>query len=90
MERIHLIVHGVVQGVGFRYHTREAAAQFGLTGMVKNRPDGTVAIVAEGAPSALHQFLAWAKQGPPAAHVTQVDITYGPANGEFSQFTIER
>ena len=90
MDRVYLIVHGNVQGVGFRHHTRVKATELGLTGYVKNRPDGTVEIVAEGETPTVNQFLDWAKQGPPAASVRQVDIDYGTANGEFSQFTVER
>jgi acylphosphatase len=90
MDRVHLIVQGIVQGVGFRYHTQNEATRLGVTGYVKNLPDGTVEIVAEGASPAVAQFLDWAKQGPPPAHVKQVNITYGSANGEFSDFTIAR
>jgi len=90
MERARIIVHGVVQGVGYRYNTRVTASQLELTGYVKNLPDGTVEIVAEGASQQLHQLLEWAKQGPPAAQVKQVDVTYDRANGEFASFSIER
>jgi len=90
MDRVHLIVHGQVQGVGFRWSTREQATQLGITGYVKNLPDGTVEIVAEGETPNVNQFLDWAKQGPPGAQVKQVDIDYGEVNGEFGQFTIER
>jgi len=90
MDRVHLIVQGMVQGVGFRQGTRSEATQLGLTGYVKNLPDGTVEIVAEGPSQAINQLLEWAKQGPPMAQVKQVDINYHDANGEFSDFTIER
>lgn len=90
MDRVHLIVQGTVQGVGFRYHTQREATQLGLTGYVKNLPDGTVEIVAEGPSPAVTQLLEWSKQGPITAQVKQVDITYDSANGEFSRFTIER
>ena len=90
MDRVHLIVQGIVQGVGFRYHTQNEAVRLGVTGYVKNLPDGTVEIVAEGPSPAVTQLLDWVKQGPPAAHVKQVDITYGSANGEFGSFTIAR
>jgi acylphosphatase len=85
-----MLVQGRVQGVGFRYHTQTTATQLGLTGYVRNLPDGSVEIVAEGTSPALHQLLDWAKQGPPAAHVTQVDVTYESANGEFGRFAIAR
>ena len=90
MDRVHLIVQGRVQGVGFRYSTRLEAIQLGLTGYVRNLSDGTVEIVAEGVSPAMNQLLEWVKQGPPAALVKQVDIAYRPANGEFSDFTIQR
>ncbi|MFE4105304.1 acylphosphatase [Almyronema epifaneia] len=88
MQRMELIVHGVVQGVGFRYHTRQRALQLGLTGYVKNLPAGTVEIVAEGEASALQALLSWAKQGPPAADVTHVEATKQTATQKFDSFAI--
>ena len=85
-----MIVHGRVQGVGFRYHTRIAASQLGLTGYVRNLPDGTVEIIAEGAPQSLNQLIEWAKKGSPAAEVKHVDLTHSAANGEFDEFSVER
>lgn len=90
MNRVHLIVSGVVQGVGFRYHTRQEATQYGLTGYVRNLPDGTVEVVAEGEPAGINQLLDWAKRGPAAAQVKSVDITYHSPNGEFRDFSIRR
>lgn len=90
MERVQVIVHGHVQGVGFRYNTQLEASRLGLTGYVKNLPNGTVKIIAEGPPQAINQLLEWAKQGPPAAVVREIDFSYTGANGEFSQFQIER
>lgn len=85
-----MIVCGRVQGVGFRYNTRVEALRLNLTGYVKNLPDGTVEIVAEGPPQSLSQLLEWAQEGPPASEVKQVNTTYSPANGEFGTFSIER
>jgi acylphosphatase len=90
MQRITIIVHGTVQGVGYRYNTRIEAAKLGLTGYVRNCPDGTVKIVAEGATSDLEVLLAWAKQGPPAAQVSHADVAYDIAQEDFAAFTIER
>ncbi|WP_008318057.1 acylphosphatase [Leptolyngbya sp. PCC 6406] len=91
MQRITIIVHGIVQGVGYRYHTRVKAIQLGLTGYVLNCcPEGTVKIVAEGHPEALTQLLNWAKEGPTAAKVSHTDVTYSDAQGEFPSFNIER
>jgi acylphosphatase len=90
MERVHLIVRGIVQGVGFRYHTQQAAAQYGVTGYVRNLPNGTVEIVAEGDSASIGQLIDWAKWGPPSAHVESVDITHYPPTDEFDDFVIRR
>jgi acylphosphatase len=90
IERVHIWVHGRVQGVGFRYHTHARATALGLMGFVCNLPSGQVEIVAEGAPQALGELLEWVNQGPPGANVTQVDINRLPATGEFSDFLILR
>lgn len=90
MQRIRIIVHGLVQGVGYRYNTRGEASRLGLTGYVENLSNGTVLITAEGSPQVLEQLLTWAQQGPPAARVEAIEVTYEPANGEFGDFSIRR
>lgn len=89
-ERLHLIASGRVQGVGFRYHTQAKASSLGLTGWVKNLPDGAVEIVAEGPKSALEKLLEWTHHGPPAASVTEVRARWFPALGEMSDFRIQK
>jgi acylphosphatase len=64
MEQIRAVVYGVVQGVGFRYHTCQIAQQLGVKGFVRNQPDGTVEIVAVGTSDQLNSLLNWAKRGP--------------------------
>lgn len=71
----HFIVHGRVQGVFFRASTRQRARELGLTGWVKNLPDGRVEALAHGPPEALDTFQEWLWQGPSAARVTQVETT---------------
>ena len=71
---INARIHGRVQGVAFRHHTRKKAMDLGLTGWVKNLPDGTVALAAEGPPDALDALAEWIHHGPPFAHVTQVEL----------------
>jgi acylphosphatase len=88
-SRLHAIVHGDVQGVFYRAHTRERAASLGLSGWVRNNPDGTVEVVAEGPKEKLEDLLAWLRKGPDAAHVERVDAGWTPATGEFKQFRIE-
>ena len=74
-KRLNITVHGLVQGVAFRYYTVEKALQLGVKGFVKNQPDGTVYIEAEGEDRELRDFVAWCRQGPPHARVTRVSTT---------------
>ena len=71
----HLVVHGEVQGVFYRASAADAAADEGLAGWVRNRDDGTVELVVEGEPDAVDRMIAWAREGPPRARVTGVDVT---------------
>jgi acylphosphatase len=85
--RLHLIVSGRVQGVCFRQATIDEARGLGLTGWVRNRPDGRVEIVAEGRRANLEMLLAWANRGPPAARVDQVEASWLECHEEFQKFT---
>lgn len=73
MKRIHFVVHGRVQGVGFRYFTRECGIKLDLTGWVKNLPDGTVQCEAQGDNSQLDAFYTTLGQGPVLSRVTRID-----------------
>lgn len=85
---MHVIVRGRVQGVNFRWATlREAQAQ-NLTGWVKNKEDGSVEILAEGAEEALALFRDWCRKGPPAARVASCEIREEPYAGIFPSFEI--
>jgi acylphosphatase len=87
IEATHIIVHGRVQGVWFRAGTKEQADNLGLLGWVKNRPEGTVEIHAEGEKPQLEKFIAWCRKGTPAADVTSLDIDWIIAQ-EFKSFDI--
>jgi acylphosphatase len=87
-KQVHLVVHGMVQGVFFRASTQREARRLGLTGWVKNRSDGAVEIVAEGEEDQVRDFLAWAQRGPSTARVEQVDTRWRGYTGEFSEFKI--
>ncbi|NMF85826.1 acylphosphatase [Nodosilinea sp. P-1105] len=89
MEQIRVVVHGVVQGVGFRYHTRQIAQQLGVKGFVRNQPDGTVEIVAAGTQAQVQALLKWAHQGPASARVSQVDTEPYTGTEILDSFTIE-
>ncbi len=73
---VHLIVHGRVQGVGFRYFARVSAQRAGVVGWVRNREDGTVEVWAEGSEDRLKQFIQAVHRGPSHSHVTQVETTW--------------
>ncbi|MDB9526225.1 acylphosphatase [Oscillatoria sp. CS-180] len=90
MERVRMNVYGRVQGVGFRYSTQVKAAQLGLTGYVKNLPNGCVEIVAIGHSEALEQLQAWAEVGPAAAQVQSVEVVAEPTAEALTGFSIRR
>lgn len=87
--RVHLLISGIVQGVNFRYYTRETAKKLNLTGWVKNLSDGKVEAVAEGDEEKINKFIEWAKHGPPSARVDNVEVKKGKYTGEFSDFKID-
>jgi acylphosphatase len=86
--RLHLIVSGRVQGVGFRFSAYDEAKQLALAGWVRNLPGGEVEIVAEGSRENLQMLEAWAHLGPPSAHVTAVREEWLDSTGEFTDFRI--
>ena len=88
-RRAHLIVVGKVQGVFYRATARDTAVSLGLTGYVKNLPDGFVELVAEGSPEKLNLLIEWCKEGPVNARVTEVKTTFSPSIGEFDNFHIK-
>jgi len=88
--RLGLHVRGRVQGVGYRAATRTQARALGLEGWVRNEPDGTVTVVAEGSRDDLRSLLEACEEGPPSARVDRVEATWGDATGEFSGFDIQR
>jgi acylphosphatase len=71
--RTRVIVYGLVQGVFYRDTCRRLAQQHGVAGWVRNRPDGTVEAVFEGASDAVDRMVAWAGQGPRGAVVERVE-----------------
>jgi len=88
VKRFRAIVHGRVQGVNFRYYTRERARNLGLVGYVRNCWDGTVEVVAEGPEDALQSLLSWLHVGPSLAHVSKVEVSWQAPRGEFERFEV--
>jgi acylphosphatase len=86
--RLHLIISGRVQGVGFRFSAYDEAKDLALAGWVRNLYSGEVEIVAEGSRENLQMLSAWAHLGPPSARVTEVREEWLEFIGEFVEFRI--
>jgi len=86
--RVRLIIEGRVQGVWFRDSTRREADRLGVCGWVRNRPDGTVEVLAEGQEERVGKLVAWCYHGPQGAVVTRVQETEESWEGEFDSFNI--
>lgn len=87
-ERLRARVRGIVQGVGFRYFTRECAARLELTGWVRNVADGSVELVAEGPRADLERLLERITAGPAQGSVSGVESDWSKATDEFGSFTV--
>jgi acylphosphatase len=89
LQTISITVSGVVQGVYYRQSTKEKALELGVSGIVKNLPDGNVHVLATGTADQLDQLVQWCKQGPKHARVNSVNVEQIDAQ-EFFGFTIQR
>jgi acylphosphatase len=86
--RLDATVHGHVQGVGFRMWVRRTASGLGLSGWVRNEPDGGVRTIAEGPRADVDELLKRLRSGPESAWVSGVQEHWEPATGSFDGFTI--
>ncbi|MEG3613624.1 acylphosphatase [Isoptericola haloaureus] len=80
--RLRAVVHGRVQGVGFRYATARVAERAGVAGEVANLPDGTVAVELEGDEPSVAGVVDFLHRGPPAASVSSVEVTTVEPRGD--------
>jgi acylphosphatase len=80
-QRAHVYVSGLVQGVSFRWYAIQHARRAGLAGWVRNVPDGRVEAVFEGPGEAVRAMVEWCHEGPSAAHVTGVEVTWEDPEG---------
>lgn len=87
-RRLSARVRGRVQGVGFRYFTRSEARRLGVQGWVRNEPDGSVSVVAEGPDGGLKGLLEALHSGPPGAVVREVEAGWSEARGAFDAFEV--
>lgn len=86
--RLHVLIEGLVQGVGFRYYVLEMAKQLGISGWVRNTLKGQVEVTAEGTQENLNKLLSFLRKGPQMAYVTGVQQEWQSATGEYTQFNI--
>ena len=85
---IHIMIEGRVQGVGFRYFTREQAQKLHLSGWVRNTFDGNVEAYAEGLQSDLNIWLSHLQRGPGSAFVANIKKDWTSAQGKFKNFQV--
>jgi acylphosphatase len=85
-ERLHAVIRGDVQGVGFRYFVMRQARSLDLRGWVRNREDGSVEMVAEGERADLERLLDDVRRGPSQARVGDVRVDWSAAEGELKPF----
>ena len=85
----HLIIHGRVQGVWYRQSTKNEADRLGLTGWVRNLPDGCVEGCIEGDRAVIEKLINWCYQGPPSANVTSIDIVWREEVEIFTSFCVK-
>jgi acylphosphatase len=88
MRCVRVRISGHVQGVFFRVSCARLAEELGLSGWVRNRPDGDLEAVFQGPDQAVEEMLAWCREGPPHARVTGVDVHAEPPVSQ-SEFRIE-
>jgi acylphosphatase len=82
VKRARVIVRGRVQGVGFRWSTVERARSRGVSGYVRNLPDGAVEAAFEGEPDTVDALVAWCRRGPGGARVDDVTVELETPKGE--------
>lgn len=87
-KRVHVYYSGMVHGVGFRFTAEHIAHQLGVSGWVKNLPDGRVELLSEGEEKALKEFLGKIRNGPLKDYIQDVDISWSEPTGEFKDFDI--
>lgn len=88
MVRARLLISGIVQGVGYRYHCRRQAQGLGLVGWVRNLDDGRVEAVVQGSREQVESMIRWCYRGPSEARVTDIAVAYEDAGDEFPDFGI--
>jgi acylphosphatase len=86
--RLHSVVEGRVQGVGFRYFVLSKANQLNITGWVRNTAEGNVEVIAEGDRTELEDLLSELRKGPRSAFVSNIKENWDTPSGEFHNFSV--
>ncbi len=89
MNQVLVSVQGMVQGVCFRAWTMDLAARLDLKGWVRNTPDGSVEILAQGKDTSLKKLIELLREGPVLARVSRVDAEHGVAKEKFDKFSVK-
>lgn len=85
---VHVVASGLVQGVGFRWHTLQQAEALGLTGWVRNLPNGDVEMFVQGGEFVVETFLAWVREDPGYAQVRRLRVREAPRQPGLTGFTV--
>jgi acylphosphatase len=88
MKRIHVVAGGIVQGVCFRYYAQREAETLGVTGWVRNLPDGRIEAVVEGGDADVFKMVKWLRHGPPGAVIDEFQSEEESYSGEFPDFRV--
>ena len=88
MVRARLLISGIVQGVGYRWSCNREARAVGLTGWVRNLPDGRVEAVLQGTREQVERMIKWCYRGPSEAQVSDIAVSYEDALEDFKDFGI--
>ncbi len=88
LVRAHVVIHGHVQGVGFRAFAARIASSLDLLGGVRNLNDGRVELELEGNKTVIEAFVQQLKIGPPAGRVTEIETEWSRADGRYSNFSV--
>jgi len=86
--RVHVLAGGRVQGVAYRFYAEKYAGLLGITGWVRNLPDGRVEVLAEGSAESVESFLDRLREGPSLARVETFEVRREPPKGEFRDFRV--
>jgi acylphosphatase len=86
--RAHVFISGFVQGVGFRYFVRKNAEKLGLTGYVRNLPDGRVEALFEGSKKGVDKMVSICRKGPFLSSIKNIEVSIGEEAGRFPSFEV--